>query len=513
MKPFGFKQFRDAGYTIPNSDDHLKIVEGTAKDPYDREVPIIDIKYDDKSIIVLYKNSYGGRTISVDATYAKELGLIIDDTQNGYSSILDGLFYKYNRFEPTSPKGKVFKKSFNALYSRSRDVCWFNSVKTIQLLDICMKTIKDNILRDGSITENSEQYIQLFENSLNDLGFHNKIRICKVSGKVNFSTYFTRSIINLRGEIIIRDIDLETYGYKYSKLHNTWMKPDTAVFKNRVYKAAENRKKCQCCLDETPESLMDSDDECVFCAEQAYEIHNYSTRAPSLLKFKASKVKPKEDPLYLGIELEFETTDRNAARLRVGKALRGHAIMKSDGSIRHGFEVVTCPATYDIQLSVFKEFYNNRPPEIQNAPNVGMHIHVSRKPLSVLTIGKLTEFMNRPDNKKFIAFIGGRQLNSYCNQDNRSITYPWIMGNNGARYNALNLTNRDTIEFRIFSTPLTYEDFASRVQFVQALVDYSKPAMQSASLKAQTYYETFINWVNKNRKDYPELTSKLKGFA
>jgi hypothetical protein len=141
-----------------------------------------------------------------------------------------------------------------------------------------------------------------------------------------------------------------------------------------------------------------------------------------------------------------------------------------------------------------------------------MHVHVSRKPLSMLTVGKLTEFMNRPENKKFITYVAGRELNTYCNQSGRTITFP-ITNERSERYNTLNLSNKDTIEFRIFSTPLTYEDFASKVQFCQAIVDYAKPCNLGAALKEQTFYQNFINWVMPQRKSYPELVSKLKEFA
>jgi hypothetical protein len=82
------------------------------------------------------------------------------------------------------------------------------------------------------------------------------------------------------------------------------------------------------------------------------------------------------------VSLEYETDNRNRAQLDVGKLMHGHALMKSDGSIRNGFEIVTCPATLDIHLDVFKKFYDNIPKDLKIAKNVGMHVHISRKPLS-----------------------------------------------------------------------------------------------------------------------------------
>lgn len=515
MKPFGWKQFRANNYTIPNADNKLVITEEIVRDSYDRDMPAIRIEYDNKLLMRMFKSTYGGRTIDVQAQYAFELGLIVDPNMEGFSAILDGLFYKFNRFEPTSVKGKIYKKSFLALKQRSVDRCWYNSVYTQKLLKVCTQYLHDSLVREGFADQMSLEYITAMQSKLRDLSLHD-MRVCAVSGTVSFSWMFRRTRIHEKVVAILSDITdemIKSMGYTYSNSENCWMKKGYGMFRGRVYKKVESKRECPTCGNNTPESFFEDDNECVFCAERSYEIHNYSTRVPTLLKFKASKVRPKEDPLYLGIELEFETTDREAARLRVGKALKGHAIMKSDGSIRNGFEVVTCPATIDIQLEIFKEFYENRPQELRNASNVGMHVHVSRKPLSLLTIGKLTEFMNRSDNRPFIQFVGGRILNSYCSQGNRSVTYPWTNQSGGERYNTLNLSNRDTIEFRIFSTPLTFSEFASRVEFVQALVEYSKPCMQSASLKSQTYFQSFIDWVNRNRKDYPELNVKLKGFA
>jgi hypothetical protein len=289
--------------------------------------------------------------------------------------------------------------------------------------------------------------------------------------------------------------------------------PDQYVWNRAVYSRVTGTTECPCCNTTVPSQAFNTEtNECIKCESRHYEIHNYSTRVPSLLKFKAKKVTT--DTLYLGCELEFETTDRDTARLKVGKALKDHAIMKTDGSIRNGFEVVTCPATLDIQLEVFSKFYANLPGELQNAANVGMHVHVSRKPLSLLTVGKLTAFMNNVNNKKFIEYVAGRNSNGYCNLDaSRTVTFPWTNQHGGQRYNTLNLTNRDTIEFRIFSTPLTFQEFASKVQFCQALVDYCKPANLSLSIKDVINFKNFIAWLTPRRKDYPELTTSLKGFV
>ena len=84
--------------------------------------------------------------------------------------------------------------------------------------------------------------------------------------------------------------------------------------------------------------------------------------------------------------------------------------------------------------------------------------------------------------------------------------------NGGDRYNALNLNNQNTIEVRLFATPMNYKEFAMRLQFVQALVDYCSPAQSNESLKKQTHYEAFIHWLDNRRRMFPELSNHLKGY-
>ena len=103
-----------------------------------------------------------------------------------------------------------------------------------------------------------------------------------------------------------------------------------------------------------------------------------------------------------------------------------------------------------------------------------------------------------------------RSPNHYCRLQGRTVTYP--LYDKGDRYNALNLNPPETVEIRIFSTPRNYEEFASRIQFAQALTDYCGPAQLSCSLKELTKHQTFMTWVAQHRKDYPELANHLKGI-
>jgi hypothetical protein len=429
---------------------------------------------------------------------------------------LDNLYYTYNVPSLGKKNGSLFKKTYEALSNRLENApsSWRSSKLTCKMIARIKEELHNKVKHLHPELETSSIK---FNQEINKL-LHTSYNFHTLTGEILKNI---RRVTTSEGTLYVSFFDnSESFGYRLETSNHTlyWLKANEYLLRGVILTDGDGTCVCPCCGNEVPLGYMEDDPDnegaqiCHSCTESTYQIHGYTTRVPDLLKFKAKKVTP--STVYLGCELEYETTNKNEAAKKVGRALRGHAIMKSDGSIHNGFEIVTCPATLDIHLEVFKKFFSDRPIELKIAANVGMHVHVSRKPLSVLTVGKITEFMNRSDNIKFITHIAGRTPNHYCRQDTeRSLSYPLTNLRGGERYNTLNLCNSQTIEFRIFSTPLSYEDFASKIQFCQALVDYSKPGVLDAPLKTQTSYKHFIGWAVKNHRDYPELAAKLKSFT
>jgi hypothetical protein len=521
MKLYSPKQFILDNHTIPNLPPEFTLDQSNFVDDYGRTVKRTQLKYNGTLVVDFARHNVDRWTIfNLNETMILSLGTDLTSrmtSRHMATAFLDDLYYTYNSPNIKFKDGKLFAKTYQAIiYRLNMGPEYHNTKLTKRILEAIDKEIT-NIISRGfpSLEVNSFEFNKLKQGHLNGnlrpyFTFHS------FTGKpvTQYSEYITSL-----GPIRVGNQEVpEAYGYtQVSENWRTyWIKEGEFLHDGTIVNLADGATECPICGTTVPNGYMVHDEEdgnmCKKCHEQNYEIMNYTTRVPSILKFKATKVTP--ETLYLGCELEFETTDRNAARMKVGKALRGHAIMKSDGSIRNGFEVVTCPATLDIHLDIFKKFFDRNITELTKADNVGMHVHVSRKPLSVLTVGKITEFMNRADNVKFITHIAGRAPNNYCRQNSdRTISYPWTNQGNSERYNALNLNNKDTIEFRIFSTPLTYEEFAHKVQFCQALVDYCKPAASGLPLKQHTSHHSFINWALGNYKFYPDLAAKIKSFS
>jgi hypothetical protein len=113
----------------------------------------------------------------------------------------------------------------------------------------------------------------------------------------------------------------------------------------------------------------------------------------------------------------YVSDDLNDTANTVSDLLEGYAILKEDGSISTmpGFEIVTAPCSLSIHREKITEFFSNNPDiDTDDDINIGLHIHISRKPISQLSIGKLLVFINDPDNQDGIIAIAGRSSNNWA---------------------------------------------------------------------------------------------------
>ena len=522
MKPYSFSDFNKVFNMFRWEHPDIRQTYWTKEDTswdYEQQATVPStftlstLWYKEQRVLQFYTNDEANKSrrltiYNVHRDNCRETGLISHQNYraNG-STIIDALYYIANPMEFHN-KNRTIKKGFwGALRRRLRSNTLRSSWVTQHMLD--------KAVHMAAQAENAD------DSGITSIGSIFAVKnIPEWAWYKDFLTeeYYvdgTQKRVRLGStewEHIHKLTDPIDYGYLFNDRHDIWLKPEQFFHDGNIYNRGEvDIETCTNCGNETVTELM-VNKVCHHCLDASYKLHNYSTRVENMLKFKATRVKP--NTVYLGCELEYETNNRNRAQIGVGKLMHGHALMKTDGSIRNGFEIVTCPATLDIHLDIFKKFYDNIPPDLKIANNVGMHVHISRKPLSQLTIGKLIEFLNRLDNKEFIHHIAGRIDNQYARMESdRTITFLRKHRSGGNRYNALNLNNEKTIEVRLFATPMNYKEFASRLQFVQALVDYCSPAQSNESLKKQTHYESFMYWLSSRRRMFPELSYHLKEYV
>lgn len=173
-------------------------------------------------------------------------------------------------------------------------------------------------------------------------------------------------------------------------------------------------------------------------------------------------------------EINYKSEDYDSALKSVYQGFDSNVLyLKSDGSISGaGFEVVSHPMTLDFFDSLdLSPLYSVSPKDRDTS--CGLHVHVSRSSFSGQShLYKLTEFIN--SNKTLIKKIAGREFCNYAMKIETKVTGV-IKGTGGReRYHAVNLTNKNTVEIRIFKSARNELQLRSRIEFVNALVEFTR---------------------------------------
>jgi len=251
--------------------------------------------------------------------------------------------------------------------------------------------------------------------------------------------------------------------------------------------------------------------------------------------------------IYFGVELEVEVRagDVEEYAAKVLSLLPKKVIVKRDGSLTRGFEIVSGPAVLMWHRTGWDPLFewNDRERVLlsHDAPKAtcGLHVHASRGPLGGLQIAKMVHFLHAPENRRFVEILSGRPAGHFQDyltpkgwflgakdvkwgglndgdrnavrlvQTNRPTGQEfWSLRRDGHRYTALNLTNYDTIEFRLFRGTMKRETFLARLEFCAALIRWCQTA--GAGVR-ELLWEKFVEWFRNNsgRQEYPWLNGYL----
>ena len=228
---------------------------------------------------------------------------------------------------------------------------------------------------------------------------------------------------------------------------------------------------------------------------------------------------------YLGVELEVEV---EGGYDRVSKAwfdaADGFFILKRDGSLNHGFEIVTAPCD-------LREHHKRWPMLLGNPTLVddidseysrtcGLHVHVSGAAVNTLSLGKVIYFVNAQANRRRIKAIAGRDGTHYAEYTNFSRRTAAIrtgfLGNERferryrghcqalSRYVVVNPTHKGTVEFRLFKGTLVTADLLACIEFADAVCHWAR----ETSLQELTW-ASFSMWTTKRANKYYNLIGKL----
>ncbi len=252
--------------------------------------------------------------------------------------------------------------------------------------------------------------------------------------------------------------------------------------------------------------------------ESPCEILGYNTRVEQVLPVDVNSSSTR-----FGIELELENATDSNIRI-VHKHLKKHAIMKRDGSLRNGVEIVSIPSSVLEHKKQYKPFFEDEH-TLKAESNCGIHIHVTREKMSFLALGRILKFLAK--NKEHIYKIAGRKSDNYAAiKSDWNITSPWYAVNdadkyrknpkfNWAKYTGLNLVPGRTMEFRIFKSTTKYEEFCRFLEFTEAIIDYCTLSGNDNNGKIRKIedmfaFSNFSDYVVARGSAYPELAKFIR---
>ena len=189
-----------------------------------------------------------------------------------------------------------------------------------------------------------------------------------------------------------------------------------------------------------------------------------------------------------GIELEVQVRNGSIEE-RLGKVHEAlnfetlktgeYCYFERDGSIGEGFEIVTQPAGLDVHRDRLARFLNNHKLKLglrsHEGGACGLHVHVGREYLTQGQIYRVQSFLNDVRNEALIRSVARRYDNNYCRFKPALAKFTVKDKHSTERYEALNVTNVDTIEFRIFRGSLRYESVIAALEFVNSLLTFCTP--------------------------------------
>ena len=210
-----------------------------------------------------------------------------------------------------------------------------------------------------------------------------------------------------------------------------------------------------------------------------------------------------------GIELEVECAQDN--RYRIASTVKNSAVgrsflIKSDGSLNNGFELVTGPLALEYHQALWLEatkIIKRAGARSWKHHSTGMHVHISRSAVTPLTIGKVLVFLNSQRTRIPIVKLAGRTSANYAALTKKKLTDGIRYGDN--RYESLNTCNSATIEFRIFKGTLDCEHILANLEFCFGVCHWAA----QASTKECESWGSFWRYMSDHKKTYGRFLSYM----
>lgn len=240
--------------------------------------------------------------------------------------------------------------------------------------------------------------------------------------------------------------------------------------------------------------------------------HN-QTRRNQTLPIHTAWTRQHGDRLF-GVELEVERRNdageecHEIAHALLDVANDGGRLLwaEHDGSLCDGFELISQPMGLDKHIELWHRVLSvpaSRELRSHDTRTCGLHVHVSRAGLSQLHVVKMVRFMNDTRNEMLVRAIARRYDSGYCKRKRVDCVRD---ARSGDRYEMLNVTPTRTVEFRAFRGTMRADTVLACVEFVNALVEWTRYASHDELTTAR-----FLRYVYeaRNARDTKHLRRYL----
>lgn len=283
------------------------------------------------------------------------------------------------------------------------------------------------------------------------------------------------------GEIYFREkLKFSNKKDKKEVLSLLGIKKKKNIFVSTKVLIAKNIVKCDKCYS----FYVDKDDSALCRECKLTIINDYSDKRYRFLKATDET----DAKLYFGTECEIEVNgDLDKCSKVLNRNLSDMVYLKSDGSISHGFEIVSYAMTYKkwyASLSRFKKYYQeviDKGGFSESAHTTGLHIHLSRdgfKDKKHLARFAQCFYLDKELSRE----IACREFNHYASwNDYRASKKDYfeealtnLYATFDDRYHIVNFRNSKTVEIRMFNGTLRADVIFAYIQFCKLLVDYTR---------------------------------------
>lgn len=220
---------------------------------------------------------------------------------------------------------------------------------------------------------------------------------------------------------------------------------------------------------------------CYPCNENIMDYHDFDD-------WQEYTINDKNESILKGFELEVSGDDCDYVAGLVKDILGDFAVYEEDGSIC-GFEIITNPFSrqyWDKNSEDFKKALDVLKTKKYENVNCGLHVHVNREQLETEDLSsedvidniilimetfknELTKFSRRTNSDL-------ARWASFLTDDGEELIFEELKKKKSrkGRYCALNITNSDTVEFRIFKGTLEYDELMATLELVDNIVDIAR---------------------------------------